>query len=298
MKLQFFILVCTPLLLSGCFQEDPQVQQLRDERDAALAKVGKLEESVAKLQANGSSASGNASALQKQVDDLKGQLEIAKAEVKKAQDYAPEILSEEELLIRLRGATEEHRKAIRERFDVQNIVLTDFSMPEKLTHPYRCGVQYDLLEKSTGEPYHLDVNVRAAISGKWEIPPVAEFANKIKKGARTMVASNSQGGAGQLPAGGVQQGVQQNGGVQSGGGIQNQGGHPQFNPSNPSGAIVTYPSNNTVTLPGQGGGQTFTPQQPSQHQPGGQPQAQPGQGGGPPPRGPGMPISKDIKVNW
>lgn len=290
MKLQFVILLLTPLLLAGCFQEDPQVQQLRDEKDAAFAKVKKLEETVSQLQANGSSNSGNTSALQKELDDLKGQLAIAKAEATKAKDYTPTIISEEELLIRLRGATEEHRKAIRERFDVQNIVITDFSMPEKLTHPYRCGVQYDLLDKATGEPYHLDVNVRAAMSGKWEIPPAQEFATKIKKGARTIVASNSPGNAGQQNTGVVQNtGVAQTTGV-----VQNQGGQQQVPPPNSSGAVVTYPSNNTVALPGQGGGQLVTPQPPAN-----QPPQQPSQGnGGPPPRGPGMAITRDIKVNW
>lgn len=297
MKIWNLFLLLAASLLVSCLQEDPQLQALRDERDAAFARIQKLEEEA---QSAKSSPRSEDAALQKEVESLKEQLEIARAEAKKASERTPEALSEEELLVLLRNATEEHRRAIRERFDVVNIVLSEFSMPEKMAHPYRCGVQYDLVEKSTGEPYHLDVSVSAPPSGIWEVPPVSEFATKIKKGPRVAVAStnppsNSASGAGITT-------LNPNG--QTVGGLTGTGAQPSSpggQGANQSAIGRGQPVNG---LPGGGGGQFVTgvPDGGGPNITSGQnfqqPQNVPSQPA-PEPSGPGLGnISKKLKVDW
>lgn len=315
MKIRHLFFLVPASLLVGCLQEDPQLQSLRDERDAGLARIQKLEEEVqaAKSAAppvGAANASPEKVALEKEVATLKEQLAIAQAEARKAKEVTPEVLSEEELLVSLRVATEAHRAAIRERFDVVNIVLSEFTMPQKEIRPYRCGVQYDLVEKSTGEPYHLDVNVSAPITGAWDVPPISEFANKIIKGPRAAVASaNPQPNIGAQPVnpGGTVPappigGGQTVSGLPAAGGVV--GGVPVVNGPGQQPSGPGQPVNNGLGQPVSGGGQLVT------GLPGGggpglstgqnlaQPQNEPTPAA-PEPSGPGMGnISKKLKVNW
>ncbi len=290
MKARNIFFLMTASLLVGCLQEDPQIQALRNERDDALARIQKLVEDAKVPKPESQIESAN---LQKEVVSLKGQLNIALAEVKKAKESTQEPLSEEELLVLLRSATEEHRKPIRERFDVVNIVLSEFSMPEKMAHPYRCGVQYDLVEKSTGEPYYIDVAVSAPPSGMWEVPPVSEFESKIKKGSRTALVSSNP-----LP----NRNSQSSEGAQTGQPIVTAGNQPTGGmagtivspgvPVNSTGQMTTGAGQLVTGLPGAGGpgvpiGSGFQ-----------QPQVGPAQ---PTPElsGPGLGnISKKLKVDW
>lgn len=285
------------------------MQVLRDERDLAQAEVKELKKSLNSAKTDGASDVGGlrreSSDLKKRVGELTSQLLRAKNEMAEAKANEMKIISEEELIVRLRRATEDHREKIREKFDVVNVALTDFTLPEKLTHPYRCSVHYDLVEKSSGKPYQIDVQVRAPLSGKWEVPSTSELEKNVKEGHNSpmhvgnIAPATGQNAVAEQPAPASEELARETAG-------RTAYGQSSRNPSTvvlqnqpitrlPDGRIPSNRSEGT-------GGYT---QQPFRRQPSAPrvqqlpPQQQPAAPSRPRPVGPGLGrIQRDIRVNW